>query len=186
MKRFLKKRWHHLPLGIITAVLVVCLITSGAFAAYNFFTATAEITVEEALGVEFTPDDANASWDPNTNTITFSNIQVGETTGWMFWITNSASVDIPVTVTWTQTGGPSSVLGPGGPYPIPCAHSWIGCEWNVDAFGNFNPRTAIVPAGAVGGWGQPPGTPQCAIGIGFHAGHSTAPGTYTFTLTIER
>lgn len=183
MKLF-KKRWHRLPVGIITAVLVACLIAGSAFAAYNFFTATAEVTVEEALDVEFTPNDASATWDGTT--LTLRDIKVGETTGFMFWITNSASVDIPVTVTWTQTSGPSTVLGPGGPYPVPCADSWIGCEGGGDK-GNFNPRTAVVPAGAVAGWEyQGTGAPQCAIGIGFHAGHSTAPGTYTFTLDIER
>ncbi|MBA7681556.1 hypothetical protein ES703_89896 [subsurface metagenome] len=33
MKKFLKKRWHSAPLGIITAVLVACLLAGGAFAA---------------------------------------------------------------------------------------------------------------------------------------------------------
>lgn len=184
MKSFLKKRWHHLPLGIVTAVLLVCLLAGGAFAAYQFVTGTAELTVEEALELVWMdpPFAPGLDWDPNTNTLTV-NLKAGETTGSMFWITNSASVDIPVTVIWTQTGGPEAVLGPGGPYPMPCAESWIGCEWNVDCLGNFNPRTAIVPAGAIPGWGQ---SPQCAIGVGVHAGHSSQPGVYTFTLTMER
>jgi len=56
MKRFLKKRWHHLPIGIVTAVLVVCLLAGSAFAAYTFFTATVKVGVEEpfAFGVNYT------------------------------------------------------------------------------------------------------------------------------------
>lgn len=51
MKRFLQKRWHHLPIGIVTAVLVACLLAGGAFAAYQTYTATLETIVDEPIEV---------------------------------------------------------------------------------------------------------------------------------------
>lgn len=33
MKQFLKKKWHRIPVGIMLAVLAVCLLAGGAFAA---------------------------------------------------------------------------------------------------------------------------------------------------------
>jgi len=49
MKGFLKKRWHTIPVGIITAILLVCLVAGGvvaAAAAYPFFTANIVVEVE--------------------------------------------------------------------------------------------------------------------------------------------
>ncbi|GAI60578.1 unnamed protein product [marine sediment metagenome] len=193
MKSFLRKRWHGIPVGIITVVLLICLTAGGVFAAYQFFTGTAEVTVEEALVVEWIGEgelSPGLSWDSSTNTLTVSGLKVGETTGSMFWITNSASVDIPITVTWTQTDGPEAVRGYGGPYSGDDTKSWIGCEGGGDK-GNFNPRLAVVPAHAIAGWEnavKPPEErePFCAIGVGIHAGYSSPPGVYTFTLTVER
>jgi len=51
MRKFLKKRWHSLPVGIISALLVVGLLTGGAFAAYGFLHATVDVTVDEAIVV---------------------------------------------------------------------------------------------------------------------------------------
>lgn len=36
MKRFLTKRWHGIPVGIVTAVLLVCVLAGSAFAAAAF------------------------------------------------------------------------------------------------------------------------------------------------------
>jgi len=43
--KFLKKRWHGIPLAIITGILLVCLLAGGAFASYNFFTVTINVEV---------------------------------------------------------------------------------------------------------------------------------------------
>jgi len=53
MKRFLKKRWHSIPVGIITAVLVLGLVAGSVFAAYTVLTGTATVTVDEAITAEF-------------------------------------------------------------------------------------------------------------------------------------
>jgi len=59
MKHFLKKRWRGIPVGIISAVLAICLCAGGAFAAYNFAKVKVEVTVEEAivLGYNWDVDD---------------------------------------------------------------------------------------------------------------------------------
>jgi len=54
MKRFLKKRWLGLPVGIITVVLLVCLLAGGTLAAtgaFEVFTSETDVTVLEPLEV---------------------------------------------------------------------------------------------------------------------------------------
>jgi len=53
MKRLLKKRWHSIPVGIITAVTLVCLLTGSVFAAYSFLGFTTEVSVDEPLKIEY-------------------------------------------------------------------------------------------------------------------------------------
>lgn len=69
MKRFLKRRWHHLPLGIVTAVLVACLIAGGAFAAYAFYTGTVEVTIDEPMTVEPYYVSEDVTWDGQNYTV---------------------------------------------------------------------------------------------------------------------
>jgi len=49
MKQFLKKRWHGIPVGIVSGVLALVLVAGGAFAAYNFAKVQVQVTVEEAI-----------------------------------------------------------------------------------------------------------------------------------------
>jgi len=51
MKRFLKKRWHSIPVALVSALLVLALVAGGAFAAYNFFTASIKAEVVEAIAI---------------------------------------------------------------------------------------------------------------------------------------
>ncbi len=53
MKRFLSKRWHRIPTGIITVILLACLVAGSAFAAYPFLGFTTDISVDEPLAVEY-------------------------------------------------------------------------------------------------------------------------------------
>jgi len=57
MKKFLRKRWHSVPIGIISALLAVCLVTSGALAAYKFMTATVAVNVYEAIVADYTCEE---------------------------------------------------------------------------------------------------------------------------------
>jgi len=49
MRGFLKKRWHGIPIGILSAVLAICLVAGGALAAYNFLHIGVSLDVEEAI-----------------------------------------------------------------------------------------------------------------------------------------
>lgn len=57
MKRFLKKRWHSIPVAMVSVLLVLTLIAGGAFAAEAFITTEQSITqmVEEDYGTITAP-----------------------------------------------------------------------------------------------------------------------------------
>ena len=82
MKSFLNKRWHSIPVALVSAVLVLALVAGGAFAAYSFFTTTAQVQVIEAIAVGMgtwdnlepygSVDDVNITVDGDVLTITAS------------------------------------------------------------------------------------------------------------------
>lgn len=88
MKRLLKKRWHHLPVGIITAVLLACLIAGSAFAAYTVWHQTFTVTVTEPIEVSVF-HEPSASLDPGTGGI-----------GLILHIHNTGGAPLPITVSW--------------------------------------------------------------------------------------
>ena len=49
MKGFLKKRWHRIPVALVSALLVLILLAGSAFAIYPFFQVGVQVTVEEAF-----------------------------------------------------------------------------------------------------------------------------------------
>ena len=51
MKRFLKKRWHSIPVALVSALLVLALIAGGAFAIYNVWQKDLSATVVESIEV---------------------------------------------------------------------------------------------------------------------------------------
>ena len=53
MKKFLKKRWHHIPVGIVSGLLALVLVAGGAFATYNWLNFNIEVGVKEPLTIEF-------------------------------------------------------------------------------------------------------------------------------------
>ena len=67
MKSFLGKKWHRLPVGIITVLALVCLVAGSAFAAFNFLSFTTAIYVDEPLSVEYNLQGnygGDANWHP--------------------------------------------------------------------------------------------------------------------------
>ena len=48
-----KKKWHRIPVGILTAVMLVCLLAGSAFAAYGWLNFTTTIEVMEPLSIEY-------------------------------------------------------------------------------------------------------------------------------------
>lgn len=63
MKRFLRKRWHNIPVGIITTVLVVCLL-AGSVLAYQVWTSNIEAEVLECIEVTI-KEEADLTVYPN-------------------------------------------------------------------------------------------------------------------------
>lgn len=109
MKSFLKKRWHHLPIGIITAVLALVLVSGGAFAAYSFLGFTTEIFVDEPLAVEYNLQgqyggDSNWHLLPDQDSLTIEG-SAGDTFSIDLRINNRANGSLTVNTVMTgQTG----------------------------------------------------------------------------------
>lgn len=57
MKGFFAKRWHGIPIGIVSAVLLVCMLAGSAVAGYGFFKANINATVNEAIAASYGWDD---------------------------------------------------------------------------------------------------------------------------------
>ena len=96
MKKFLKKRWRGIPVGIISAVLVVCLLAGGVLAVYNWWAGTAVVTVDEAITYHVTGGDG--SFDAETSVWTVS-IMAGEEKVLYLTVSNASSADLEVVAT---------------------------------------------------------------------------------------
>ena len=94
MKRFLKKKWGKLPIGILAVVMALVLATTGAvFAAYTVFTNTVQVGVEEVL--EVTEIQAPGLDDP---VYAGGEIGISEANGGKYFIQNLGSQPITVTI----------------------------------------------------------------------------------------
>lgn len=51
MKSLFGKRWHRIPVVMVSVLLAVVLIAGGAIAAYDFWSATAKVDVVEAIAI---------------------------------------------------------------------------------------------------------------------------------------
>lgn len=106
MKRFLKKRWHSIPVGIVSAVLLVCLLAGSAFAAYTVWTHnSAEITVAESIEVLTAADTGSRGLTPGALQFLPEIIYPGQGTCEKYLIHNMGPVPITVTVTQTEPAG---------------------------------------------------------------------------------
>ena len=75
MKRFLKKRWHSIPVGIVAVVMALVLVTGSALAAYNFTSLSVDVEVDEPLQVQYKLDYVvHDTQNPGGRT---------DTTGWL-------------------------------------------------------------------------------------------------------
>jgi hypothetical protein len=94
-KKFIKSKWHGIPLGAIAIALVASMaVTGSAYAAVTLLSGTASVTVNEAIVITgSTPTDG--TWDGTTWTIS---TYPGETETLTLKITNAGSIGIPVTI----------------------------------------------------------------------------------------
>lgn len=108
MKRFLKKRWLGIPVGIVSIVLVLVLLGGSALALTGWFqvlTGTADVTVDEAITIgNVTGDDGD--FDPSNNTWSVS-IKPGEMKKLYIEVSNASQANLSVVATYTIT--PSGV-----------------------------------------------------------------------------
>ncbi len=137
MKRFLKKRWHSIPVALVSALLVIALVAGGAFAAYTVFTSTTEVTVLEPL--EVTEIQASGEfWDwrnPDEPTQTDIEIYAGMDIGaagygGKYFIQNFSPQPVSVTVTVEETTGQMEWYGI-DIYPSSGWHATDSCNWDL-------------------------------------------------------
>lgn len=124
MKRFLKKKWHRIPVGIVSVLMALVLVAGSAFAAYGFLTATLSVDVEEAIAV--------GMWDTWDNLEPYGSVDDVD-------ITLGGTVEMP-TITISTT---SSYVGEGF-----TAGEWIVIPVNIrngsDAPLDLSASVAIV------------------------------------------
>ena len=124
MRKFLKKRWKGLPVGLVVGFSALILIAGSVAAAYTFLNQEVNVTVNEPMLVEYSID-GGASWvTPNDGTPIAVVCYSGESMLINIRVTNSAHVSLNVTsdfvdsswvpVTWaTVTGLPNGSMAPG-------------------------------------------------------------------------
>ena len=96
MRKLLSRRWRGLPVGIITALLALVLISGGVLASYAVITGTVTVEVNEAFTVEYSLD-GGTTWAPPTGglpngfTISVTGAYPGECMDIWVRITNASS-----------------------------------------------------------------------------------------------
>jgi len=100
MRKFLKGRWHNIPIGIVSALLILVLVAGSAFAAYTVWSGSAEVTVEECFTVSYWDGD---SWEtlPNGNEWPVS-LKPGEAEILNVRVSNSSTATLPITLSATE------------------------------------------------------------------------------------
>ena len=215
MKRFLKKKWHHIPVGIALVVMALVLVAGSAFAGYNFFTATAKVTVVEAIAVgagtwdNLEPygsvDDVDITFggEVEAPTITISTLGGGGYVGYGFaageWIVIPLNIrngsDAPLTLSASVT----TIARPAGGN-LALEHIWqtnTGPQSSVESgqsmcrefkasgtWSSLGDWTATIA-----GYGGKSGSAVVGAKVLFvkiSAPGDVVPGTYTYTVTLER
>ncbi|MDP3052257.1 MAG: hypothetical protein Q8N42_01995, partial [bacterium] len=100
MKGFLAKRWHGIPVSILTAVLLVCLLASSALAAYLFWNGSAKVTVTECMTVTNLGGD---NGDFNADNLWIISMKPGETKLLNVRVSNSSSVALTVNLSAVES-----------------------------------------------------------------------------------
>ncbi len=203
MKRFFAKRWHGIPIAIISAVLLVCLLAGSAFAAYGFFKATVNVEVEEAIYPSYGCSDDLAPYMVPVGCvvplITFDE-DWGPPIVFDFTIAASGSdasefcpgevlvlpinlrnrSDAPLTVTASWSGGNGNVV--------------LGYAWETNITGaDYKAVGAFAPLGTFSAVLAPHGGSYGSAAVGatvlfvkVTAAGDAVPGTYILHVTLDR
>ena len=212
MKRFFKKRWHRIPVALVSALLILALTAGGAFAAYGFLTSTLTVDVVEAIAV--------GTWDTWDNLEPYGsvgdvNIELGGTAeAPTITITTAATtpyvgegftagdwIVIPVNIRNGSDGSldlSAYVTGGGGNLAL--EHIWQTNTgpWSTyesgqymcrgfQASGTWNPLSSWAPT--IPGNSGKSGSAVVGATVLFvriSAPGDAIPGTYTWTVTLYR
>ena len=199
MKLF-EKRWCGIPAGAVIAVLLVCLLAGGAFAAYNWFSGTAKVSVGEPftfgvnyVGWEAPPGaDMVAGYYSQSSPFTFSvALMAGES--------SHGNPNVPEEIRDLMpllTIGETPALSIPSPYhtfnSMQLANG-AGVPMTVSvAVAGETSKVYIVYWGGqtverLNGWSPAiPANGFIMRGIGVVAQEDAPPGDYTFTIAITR
>lgn len=209
MKRFLKKRWHRIPVGIAMVLMALILAAGSAFAAFSFWSATATVGVVEAIAVgagtwdNLSPygsvDDVDIVFGEDTITITTAadTSFVGEGFAPGEWIViplnirNGSDAELTLSASVRSDGlgvTASYELNKGAETdPIPAGHEGAFLAYGFEAQGVFGPLSGWVEtvAGNSGFSGSAVHNAQVLF-VKITAPGDIAPGTYTVEITLER
>lgn len=110
MKRFLKKRWHRIPVAIVSAVLALSLITGGVLASYLLFMGNANVTVVEAFTFQNTTGDFDEAYTWSGADLVWDVVlSPGEVKTLNILVSNASTVALNISA--TSSGGESGVTG---------------------------------------------------------------------------
>ena len=104
MRRFLRRRWHGIPLGLL---LTLVLVVGAAAGSFTFWSGTANVTVVEAITLQMWD---GAAWVSLPETLTFS-MSPGDTLIVPFKGSNAGTVNLAVTLITTMTSHPPDGWG---------------------------------------------------------------------------
>ena len=147
MKQFLKKRWHGIPVGIVSGLLALVLVAGGAFAAFSFLTLTTEITVDEPLTIEYNLWNDYGGDDlwhplPDEDSMTLERM-AGSTFAMQLKVTSEA--DNPLTVNTVFSGDTSNFIFGGFPNYSTCLGETVTLfDVTVDVKGDAPPGVYTV------------------------------------------
>ena len=132
MKGFLKKRWHRIPVALVSSLLVLLMVAGGVLAAYNFLSGTVEIEVEEAMTVSYDWPGDGFGWIPwDGSLLTITDAYPGESVNIGIQIVNESSAALTVNMVAVVTGAPpggwDDVTVTGGPAGVIAGNTtWAG------------------------------------------------------------
>jgi len=107
MRRFLRKRWHGIPVGIIATLLLVGAVAAGAFVVIS---GTITFTVTEPLVVRYHLGCGN--WTDVTGDFTLSmDASPGQSQDVWLMLYNSGGGDLTIGLDWAVTQAPSGHWG---------------------------------------------------------------------------
>ena len=188
MKGFLKKKWHRIPVALVSVILVLVLGASSAFAVYPFLTAKVEVVVEEAIGLSIDAVDDLAPYMEPAGVVPEIILTTG-TGGYDLDVTIQAGSEdasefcpgetlvIPVNLRNRSDGSITVDVTSAYAAPLVVQFSWNGTNW----FDSAN-RTMAGHEGAFGSGDAG----AVVLYIKIYAPGDCPPGTQTFSLNFER